>query len=164
MMGDPSCTLAEGRMQSMQIYRHTQIGYIILALLGIGTAILLTLMLTLGLNVVGAGVCAALFLVFFLFGTLTVEVSAEKLSFRFGVGLIRKSITISDIERCAITYFPWYYGWGIRYTPHGWLYCVSGLTAVTMELKSGKAVQIGTDDAGGLCSAVTNAINTITKR
>ncbi len=147
----------------MQVYRHTQIGYLILGILGIGTAVLVTLMFTIGLTPLGAGVCAALLLVFLLFGTLTVEVSDEEFSFRFGVGLIRKSIAMSDIERCVVSSFPWYYGWGLRYTPHGWLYCVSGLTAVTLELKSGKAVQVGTDDAEGLSSAVTNAIRMITK-
>lgn len=148
----------------MQIYKHTQIGYIILALLGIGTAVLLTMMLTMGLNAVGVGVCAVLALVFFLFGTLTVEVSPEEFSFRFGVGLIRKSIPISDIERCTVTTFPWYYGWGVRYTPQGWLYCVSGLAAVKLMLKSGRVLQVGTDDAEGLCAAVTNATRTSAKR
>ena len=147
----------------MDIYRHTQIGYIILALLGIGTAILLTLTLTIGLTAVGVGVCAALLLVFFLFGTLTVEVSAEEFSFRFGVGLIRKRLATSDIRRCVVSSFPWYYGWGIRYTPRGWLYCVSGLTAVTLELNNGKTIQVGTDDAEDLCSAVTSAIRAIGK-
>lgn len=148
----------------MQIYKHTQIGYIVISLIGIGTAVLLALMLTMGLNPVGVGVSAILVLVLFLFGTLTVAVSDEKFSFWFGVGLIRKSIPISDIERCTVTSFPWYYGWGVRYTPQGWLYCVSGLAAVKLMLKSGRVLQVGTDDAEGLCAAVTNATRISPKR
>ncbi|HCA79322.1 MAG TPA: hypothetical protein DEP53_06260 [Bacteroidetes bacterium] len=151
-------------MPDMDIYRHTQIGYVILAVLGIVTAILLILTLTIGLTGLAVGVCAALLLVFFLFGTLTVEVSAEEFSFRFGVGLIRKSFAVSDIKSCVVSSFPWYYGWGLRYTPRGWLYCVSGLAAVTLDLKNGKAIQVGTDDAEGLAGAVTRAIRTITHR
>lgn len=148
----------------MQLYQHTQIGYLIIGLVGIGIAVFLALMLTGAVSALVAGVCFALIVALFLFATLTVEVSDEKFSFRFGIGLIGKSVPIADIDHCAISSFSWYYGWGIRYTPRGWLYCVSGLTAVTLELKNGKAIQVGTDDAEGLASAVTNAIRTITKR
>jgi hypothetical protein len=148
----------------MQVYRHTQIGYIILGLVGIGAAVLILLMVTSEVTALEAGVCVALVLVLFLFGTLTVEISDKEFSFSFGVGLIRKSIPMSDIERCVISSFAWYYGWGIRYTPQGWLYCVSGLTAITLMLKSGKAIQVGTDNAEELCTAVTNAIRGFTER
>jgi len=125
----------------MPLYRHTQIGYAVLVLLGTGAAVLLLLMLTGGVTAIEAGICAVLLLALLLFGTLTVEISDEEFSFRFDVGLIRKMIPLSQIEGCVRTSYPWYYGWGIRYTPQGWLFNVSGGTAVSLTLKNGKRLQ-----------------------
>ena len=138
----------------MQLYKHTQIGYIILAFMAVAAAVMIPIMLTSGAIALGVGIV----LVLLLFGTLTVEIRDEKLSFWFGIGLVRKSIPLSEIGDCSISSFPWYYGWGIRYTPQGWLFNVSGFTAVRLMLKNGKRLQIGTDDADALCSVVTNAI------
>jgi len=54
---------------------------------------------------------------------------------------------------------PWYYGWGIRFTPHGWLYNVSGLHAVEIELKNGKKYRIGTDVPENLEKAIREFIS-----
>jgi hypothetical protein len=142
----------------MQLYKHTQIGYIILAFVAVAAAAMTPIMLTNGATALGAGVCVGIVLVLLLFGSLTVEIRDQKLVFWFGLGLIRKSIPLSEIGDCSISSFPWYYGWGIRYTPQGWLFNVSGFTVVRLILKNGKRLQIGTDDAGALCSVVTNAI------
>jgi hypothetical protein len=142
----------------MQVYKHTQIGYIILSFMAVAAAVMIAIMLTSGAIALGAGVCVGIVLVLFLFGTLTVEIRDEKLIFWFGIGLVRKSIPLSEIEDCGISLFPWYYGWGIRYTPQGWLFNVSGFTAVRLMLKNAKRLQIGTDDADALCNVVTNAI------
>lgn len=140
--------------QVMQVYKHTQIGYIIIAFMAVAAAVMIPIMLTSGAIALGVGIV----LVLLLFGTITVEIRDEKLVFWFGLGLIRKSIPLSEIGDCSISSFPWYYGWGIRYTPQGWLFNVSGFTAVRVMLKNGKRLQIGTDDADALCSLVTNAI------
>jgi hypothetical protein len=142
----------------MQTYKHTQIGYVVLVLVGTGAAVLLLRMLTGGATALMTGMCVVLLLALLLFGTATVEISGDKFSFRFGVGLIRKMIPLSEIERCVRTTYPWYYGWGIRYTPQGWLLNVSGTTAVSLTMKNGKKLQLGTDDADELCSVVTHAI------
>ncbi len=142
----------------MQVYRHTQIGYIILAFMAVAAAVMVPIVFTSGAIALGAGVCIGVVLVLLLFGTLSVEIRDEKLVFWFGLGLIRKSISLSEIADCSVNSFPWYYGWGIRYTPQGWLYNVSGFTAIRVMLKNGKRLQIGTDDADALCNVVTNAI------
>lgn len=142
----------------MQLYRHTQIGYVVLVLLGIGIAALLLLTPAGGLTVLEAGIGVVLVLALILFGTITIDINEEKFSFWFGVGLIRKMIPLSQIEGCSRMSYPWYYGWGIRYTPSGWLFNVSGQTAVSLTLKNGKKLQVGTDDADELCKVVTNEI------
>ena len=45
-------------------------------------------------------------------------------------------------------------GWGIRLTPYGWLYNVSGLEAVAISLRDGRKFALGTDDPDGLVTAI----------
>jgi hypothetical protein len=126
--------------------------------MGTGAAVLILLMLTGGATALMTGMCVVLLLALPLFGTATVEIRDDKFSFRFGVGLIRKIIPLSEIERCVRTSYPWYFGWGIRYTPQSWLFNVSGATAVSLTMKNGNKLQVGTDDADELCKVVTHAI------
>jgi hypothetical protein len=53
---------------------------------------------------------------------------------------------------------PWYYGWGIRWTPKGPLYNVSGFEAVEIRMLSGKSFRIGTDEPDLLRQAIDKAI------
>ena len=81
-----------------------------------------------------------------LFHSLNVTVSTEWIIIRFGVGLIRKRFAVSAIEDVHIVQNHWYYGWGIKYTPHGWLFNVSGFDAVEIWLEHGRKYRIGTDE------------------
>jgi plasmid stabilization system protein ParE len=49
------------------------------------------------------------------------------------------------------------YGWGIRLTPSGWMFNVSGLDAVELTLRSGKRFRIGTDDPRDVIQALEKA-------
>ncbi len=93
-----------------------------------------------------------------LFATLTVEIDEETLGIRFGPGVIRKRFPLKDIESCQVVTNHWYYGWGIRLTPHGGLYNVSGFNAVELQIKGGKKYRIGTDDPEGLAGAIRYSI------
>lgn len=104
-------------------------------------------------------ILAALAVSLLLFSILTVEVDGEEVSVRFGVGLIRKRFPLSEIESHSAVRNPWYYGWGLRRTPIGWLYNVSGLEAVEITLKDGRKVRIGTDDPAGLDAAIGAALS-----
>ena len=59
---------------------------------------------------------------------------------------------------------PFYYGWGTRLTPHGWLYNVSGFDAVEVEFKTGKKVRIGTDESQTLDAAIQEAVRMADRR
>ncbi len=104
-------------------------------------------------------ILAALAVSLLLFSILTVKVDGEEVSVRFGVGLIRKRFPLSEIESHSAVRNPWYYGWGLRRTPIGWLYNVSGLEAVEITLKDGRKVRIGTDDPAGLEAAIGAALS-----
>jgi hypothetical protein len=82
-----------------------------------------------------------------LFYCLTVEIEKRTITLKFGIGLIRKTIQIEDIEQVTCVRNKWWYGFGIRLTPHGWLWNIDGLDAVEIQYKgSNRRFRIGTDD------------------
>ncbi len=89
-----------------------------------------------------------------LFCSLTVIIKDDFLEIRFGPGVIRKRFSIREIESWRVVKNPWYYGWGIRITPHGWLYNVSGFHAVEIKMKTGEKYRIGTDEPHELLRAI----------
>ena len=88
------------------------------------------------------------------FCTLTVTVSDGWLDCRFGLGLIWRRIRLSDVQLAEPVRNKWYYGWGIRLTPYGWLWNVSGLDAVEVTFANGRKFRIGTDDPEPLLTAI----------
>ena len=66
---------------------------------------------------------------------------------------LRMRANKKEIEAQPVTN-KWYYGWGIKRTPHGWLFNVSGLQAVEITLRSAKKYRIGTDEPERLADAI----------
>jgi hypothetical protein len=141
-------------------YHHVQWGWAVIlgSVVGLGLALLVTLSLS------AATLAAVPWLVVALFGllalglltyaTLTVDVDSDEVRVRFGIGLIRKSIPLTDIARCDVVRTPSWWGWGIHWTPSGWLYNVSGRAAVRLEMTTQRPVMIGSDDAERLKAAI----------
>ncbi len=92
-----------------------------------------------------------------MFGSLTTNVDKEFIKISFGIGLIYKKFLIREIQSCKAVRNPWWYGFGIRLTPNGWLYSVSGFDAVELQLKNNKKVRIGTDKPKELIQAINRA-------
>ena len=129
----------------MEAYHHTQVGRVTLGSLGIG--ILLTGYFgALHSNWVALSVLGVLVACAILFASLTVRVDDDALEIRFGVGWIRRRFSLQEIESCAVVRNRWWYGWGIRRIPGGWLLNVSGLDAVKLVMRNGEAYRIGTDE------------------
>lgn len=140
------------RMQNA--YHHTQAGTLMRVLFGlIGAGIFVGAGLA-GEWVIAAGFAALMIVVLLLFHDLHVDVEAECIRLRFGIGLLRKSVPLADVKACRRVRNHPLYGWGIRYIGRGWLYNVSGLDAVELDLASGKRLRIGTDDPEGLEKAI----------
>ena len=128
------------------------------SVVGFGLALAVTLSLS------ASTLAAVPWLVFALFGllalglltyaTLTVMVDAEQVRVYFGIGLIRKTIPVADIARCEVVRTPTWWGWGMHWTPSGWLYNVSGRAAVRLEMTSQRPVMIGSDEAERLKAAI----------
>lgn len=64
----------------------------------------------------------------------------------FGLGRPRKSIDLENVTEVRLVRSPWYYGWGIRKVPGGWVYNVWGFDSVELELSPGRVFRIGTDE------------------
>jgi hypothetical protein len=134
-------------------YEHTQFGRVIalgtLAGLAITSAMLLslstaTLKTSWVLVIALYGLLAAGFA---LLWKLTVEVDQRELRFRFGIGVFGRVVPLADIVRCEVIRTRLWWGWGLHWTPSGWLYNVAGRDAVRIEFLRERPVIIGSDDA-----------------
>jgi hypothetical protein len=139
-------------------YRHTQIGWVIIAC-AIGAALVIVpplraVRLPPGPALVVAAACLAILL----FTTLTVEVDGKEIRVRFTAGVIHKRIALADVRWCREVRNRWYYGWGIRLMPGGTLWNVSGLDAVELMLKDGRRFRIGTDEPAALAMAIQRVV------
>ena len=94
-----------------------------------------------------------------IFYKLTISIDKEHISFKFGMGWIKKNYPFSEIESCVPVRNKWYYGIGIRFLGNGWLYNVSGFEAVELRFKNSKSVvRIGTNKPTEICEAVRGII------
>lgn len=143
---------------TMTEYKHTQIGYALLNSYTIVFLIAGVINLATGFSPLAVAALIIVLLTISTFATLTVIVDRRAVRLRFGVGIIRKEYQLEDIVRYQAVENPWYYLLGIRYTPRGWLYAVSGSSAVELEMKNGKYVRIGTDEPEKLIAALENAL------
>lgn len=75
-------------------------------------------------------------LLILLFGRLETTVNNDSITVKFGLGLIKKTIALSDIKTIKQVRNTFWYGWGIRLTPHGWLWNIAGYEAVEIEFKA----------------------------
>ena len=135
-------------------YSHTQSGTLILRLT-LGLAVLFA-----GLGFVGARLIwfslPFLLIVAWLFHSLTIEIGEHELRWRFGPGLIRKSVPLEEIISARPVRTNILEGWGIHLTRHGWLYNVSGFDAVAIALRNGKHFALGTDEPQMLAARLAN--------
>lgn len=137
----------------MEYYQRIQYGFLILI-----PTLLLTLILG-GIGTVTANIFLfSLGLVFLLITTLfyrlVVTVTESAVRLQFGIGLIRKTIPLESIVSAEPVRNSWWYGWGIRIYPKGWLFNIAGLDAVELQMKRGPRLRIGTNDPVGLTGAL----------
>jgi hypothetical protein len=138
-------------------YRHTQTGLVIVVTMGLAALAVIVAVATAALPPPFLALAGVFLVCLVLFGSLTVDVDDAAVSIRFGPGLIRRSFALAEIRAVTAVRNPWYYGWGIRLLPRGWLYNVSGLDAVEIELADGRTHRIGTDEPEALAAAIQQA-------
>ncbi|MGE3276506.1 MAG: hypothetical protein AB7O67_15440 [Vicinamibacterales bacterium] len=138
-------------------YRHTQAGW---AMAGTAVAILgVVAWQTTSRNpgptlVVGA----VLVLLLLVMPSLTVEVTDVEIRCRFGVIPYWKRLPLSRVASATPVRNNPLYGWGVRWTPHGWLWNISGLDAVELRYHDGGTFRIGTDEPDRLAAAIAERL------
>lgn len=128
-------------------YHHRQVGYAIILIV----APLFILVWPSWTSVLILG------LILTLFWSFTVEIREGLLHFYFGFGFMRRTIALTDVAMCSPVKHPWYGGYGIRWSPRGMIYIVSGQHAVELTLVSGKKFRIGTDEPMVLCRQIAQS-------
>lgn len=148
------------------IYHHTQIGYVVLVMLTVGLA-LIAGSAAISLRAMPPGpsrtaalsiACAVALMVLAaatIFSSLTIDVRGGKLYWHFTGNLIRGSVDLSDVTDVQPIKTPLAYGWGLRETPEGRLYNVSGLGAVRITTRDGRRCTLGTDEPDRLAAQIT---------
>ena len=145
------------------LYKHTQKGYF-WPILGIFTLVMPLTVLEEGAGYGGGllaaavvAFCVLLFVTVFM-SSLTVAINEDFVRVRFGGGLFRKKIKLSEIETAWPVRNFFLVGWGIRWYLKGWLYNVWGRGAVQLNFRNGKQVRIGTDEPETLARAINNIL------
>ncbi len=141
-------------------YEHVQIGWVVLGVSALPIPIVAVAAASVGSNATWLAAAAILLVSVLLFPSLRVTVDESSISLRFGIGLIRRRFSLSDVRSFAEVMNPWYYGWGIRYYPGGTLYNVSGLSAVELWLNDGRRVRVGTDEPAKLFLVLESVLGT----
>ena len=144
-------------MQPPLRYHHTQFGTVIVVSLLLSAVLFAGLGRRIGLMLLAVIGPVVMTLFLALFYALTVEIDAIHLTFRFGIGLIRKRVPLTEIVEAQPVRNHGLYGWGIHRTPHGWLYNVSGREALEITLASGQRFRLGTDEPKRLVQAIEAA-------
>jgi|GEM_PF-371057 hypothetical protein len=129
-------------------YYHTQIGWLSAAVMGVSIASIVFIMLIVPFNTVAFTIMSFVLIVLAIclvvFSSMNVSCDGNTLKIRLGF-IVGKSFPLKDIKSCRVIKVPWYYGWGVRSIPNGWLYRVSGSYAVEIHIGS-KRYLIGSDD------------------
>lgn len=153
----------------MTSYKHTQIGYLMLAVTLAVLIFFTWLQITAraeppsvdsGTNFAVTSIMVLILLILASFATLTVAIDEKFLRIKFGYGIFKKEFLLAEIASAKAVKNHWAYGWGIRlwFWPPMWIYNVSGFDAVEIVMKNGKIYRVGTDAPGELEAAITRAI------
>jgi len=142
------------------IYKHTQIGYLIISI-GVILVFYFGFILTrVGFNPIAIAIMFSVVFILASFTTLKVMIDENYLRIKFGYGIFRKRFLLKEIISAQTVKNHWYYGWGIRLWlwPRMLIFNVSGFDAVEIKMKNGKIYRIGTEESKKLEQAILQAI------
>ncbi len=138
-------------------YRRTQFGYLSLAVTG--AAIIWMVGAALRLEQPVLWIAIVVFTVLgWVFSSLTIEIRDGELRHYFGPGVWKRQIPVRDIRSASVVPSRWWEGWGIRFTPRGMLYNVSGFGAVEIVRRGDAPFRLGSDEPDRLRDALHAAM------
>lgn len=146
------------REQAFQPYEHRQIGLAMLLIMPTAMALLLAVNYFVSLpHVLLGGLLCSLTAVTLLFSSMTIRVDESEVMWFFGPGVFKKRVALSDIHHCKTVKNPIWMGLGIHAFGTGWIYNVSGLLGVELELTSGAFIRLGSDQPNYVVRAIVDA-------
>ena len=139
-------------------YQHTQVGIVtilVILLSAAFTAFALVSALQSAegqtatlLSITGFVVTGVFILVLVAFNSFTIQIAHGTVTFWFGWGVARQSLPIEAIRSVEVVRNPWYYFWGIKSIPGGWLYSIApGGQSIELVLKDHRKIRLGTNRA-----------------
>ncbi len=141
------------------MYKHTQVGTFVVALLGGAIFFVGYFSGAAEVNSIGVFILSIILLCsMILFFKLTVVGNKDFVEIKFGIGLIKKKFYFKEIKSCKVVKNKWWHGYGIRKSPRGWLFNISGLDAVELSMKNEKVYRIGTDEPQKLSEFIQKSI------
>ena len=139
----------------MPLYRHTQFG---------SSLVVFTLVIWLIVFVMSLGgppswqfisTSLLLFAIGFVFATMTITVSSDRIEWCLTMGLFRQTILRRSIMDASVIKISFLNGLGIRTNNfRDYLWSVGGSSAIRLELDNGHFIALSTDDPDGLMSAL----------
>jgi hypothetical protein len=157
----------------MQEYRYTHVGIVTILMILIAASFT-AFMFDSGLKtaegqdaiilkVTGLVVAGVFVLALASFYSFTIQIADGKLTFWFGLGLGKKSFSIEGIRSVGTVKNPWYYFWGIKSIPGGWLYSIApGGRAIELIFKDSRKIRLGTNRSEEIKKRLDEAIGTST--
>ncbi|MDD2822562.1 MAG: hypothetical protein PHQ59_00610 [Candidatus Daviesbacteria bacterium] len=154
----------------MTLYKHTQIGYLMLVVTLVVLVLFAWVYITAsaesasvdsGSNFAITAIMALILFILASFATLTVSINENYLRIKFGYGIFTRIFPLKEIASVQAVKNRWYYGWGVKvwFWPYMWIYDISGFDAVEIIMKNRKIYRIGTDEPEKLETAIKQAVN-----
>jgi hypothetical protein len=141
-------------------YRHTQYGalmFVVFLITGVLIAVVALAIIAEDRMLAAIVMICVYLLGLGMFYSFTIEISEGKLKFWFGIGIIRKTYALSEVQSTKEVDNPWYYFWGVKSISGGWLWAIAPGTAVEIVLKNGRIVHLGTNQPKKLKRAIDTA-------
>lgn len=144
---------------SFQVYKHKQWAIVILMTMPIIAVGILSIqdMFDLMSSMAIGIIFGLLTIVTFLMSSMTIEVNESEITWFFGPGVFRKCLALEEVGMCKVVKNPIWMGFGIHAFGTGWIYNVSGLLGVEINLKGGSIIRLGTDEPNYLLEAIEDA-------
>jgi transcriptional regulator with XRE-family HTH domain len=147
---------------AFQAYKHKQWGFATLIIMPLIAVVIMGINDVVSLPAAGIGALfGTLTLVAITFSSMTIEVNESEINWYFGPGLFKKSLPLEEVGQCKKVKNPLWMGLGIHAYGTGWIYNISGLLGVEIELKGGAFIRLGTDQPNYLIQAIEDAKNNV---
>ncbi len=147
--------------RTSEIYKERQISWLIIIILLITMVYTSYTIYTSAIEIiyiVGFINFIPLFILLF-FYQMTTTVYEDKIVIKYGIGVIKKTIHLKDIQSAKVVKMPFYVGAGIKYYKGGMLYSINFTKAVELQHKyKNSNIAIGSKNPQVLSELINKAL------